>query len=118
MGHKHGKWIYSAAISFYVAFVLQNLWNWFAVPSLRVATLSYWQMFGLNLLFQTIRGGADTFHLLVQHASLPEVEKQRVEQTLTDEKVWTEVLMPLAIQTVVGLTTTLVVGWAIHAFLM
>jgi hypothetical protein len=118
MGYKHGKWIYSVAISFYVAFFLQNLWNWFAVPSLRVAALSYWQMFGLNLLFQTISGGPDTFPLLVQHASLPEVDKQRVEQTLTDEKVWTEVLMPLAIQTALRLTTALVVGWAIHAFLM
>jgi|ERR1019366_810742 integrase len=40
----------SLVVGFYTTFVLQNLWNWFAVPALHVSNIGYWSMFGLNIL--------------------------------------------------------------------
>ena len=69
------------------------------------------------MFVQTIRGDPDLSPLM-QHASLSDEEKQRVEETLTNEKMWTEVLLPTVFTRLLGLTATLATGWAIHLFLM
>jgi hypothetical protein len=44
-------WGFSFIVGFYCVFVIQQLWNWFAVPLLHFGTASYFQMYGLNTLF-------------------------------------------------------------------
>jgi hypothetical protein len=33
---------------------LQSLWNWFLATTLNVTRISYWPMFGFNMLLQTV----------------------------------------------------------------
>jgi hypothetical protein len=47
-------WGVSFAVGFYCVYVMQQLWNWFAVPLLHVGEASYLQMYGLNALFALI----------------------------------------------------------------
>jgi len=37
-------WVVGSAASLYTAFVLQNLWNWFATPALHLSQISFWIM--------------------------------------------------------------------------
>ena len=112
------RWLVTFAIGFYSTFVLQNLWNWFAVPAMRVPPISYWLMLGLNMLVQAVRGDSDSFPMLTQHASLSDEEKRRVEEQLTNERLWTEVILPTAFSKLVGLTVTLAMGWLVQTFLV
>jgi hypothetical protein len=110
------KGLLAFAVGFYTTFVLQNLWNWFVVPSINVPDISYWQMYGFNLLVITFIE-PDLFHMQVLHASLPE-EKQRTIEEITGERLWTEVVGPLLFYKLLNRTATLATGWAIHVFLM
>lgn len=111
------KGLFAFAVGFYTTFVLQNLWNWFVVPSINVPYISYWQMYGFNLLVGTVIE-PDTFPMLVQHASLPDEKRREIEETVTDERLWTEVVGPLLFGKLLNRTITLATGWAIHVFLM
>ena len=46
---------FSTFVNLYTTFVLQSLWNWFAVEALNAPHVSYWVMYGLvmiaNLMF-------------------------------------------------------------------
>jgi len=35
--------------SLFTTFVLQNLWNWFAIPALHASEISFWVMYGLRI---------------------------------------------------------------------
>jgi hypothetical protein len=43
-------WAFGFVSYFYTAFVLQMLWNWFAVTALRLDPIGYWQMYGFHML--------------------------------------------------------------------
>ena len=118
-------WIFAMIVGFYTTFVLQNLWNWFVAPALNVGMVSYWQVYGLNMLLQMILE-RNTFTeedrwkraLTMQYASVPSDRKEEVDEALNQEtdNVWwqagTEVFTKI-----IGNTAKLGIGWAVHTFL-
>src|SRR6185312_6739605 len=52
------KWIAlfapSFVIGFYTTFVMQSLWNWFVAPTFHIVPISYWAMFGIQLLLSFV----------------------------------------------------------------
>ena len=123
-----GFWGIALAVGFYTTFVLQSLWNWFAVPVLHVASVGYWAMFGLNILFGVIFGGnksrEDHFRwegvLKMLDACVPEEKRVDVQEALKQEAetgIWIDA-GSMVFGQVVGNTLTLGIGWAIHSFLV
>jgi len=49
-----GMWGIAIVVGLYTTFVLQMLWNWFAVDALRAPEISYWTVYGLLLLIRLI----------------------------------------------------------------
>src|ERR1700746_3894012 len=52
-------WAVSTLVGFYTVFVLLQLWNWFAVPLLRVPEARYWLIYGVFLAFGLLTNDAD-----------------------------------------------------------
>lgn len=46
--------VLSVIVGFYLAFVGQTLWNWFAVPAFHVEEIGYWMAYGLFLLIHLL----------------------------------------------------------------
>jgi hypothetical protein len=115
-------WLFSIAVSFYTTFVLQSLWNWFVAPSLHVSEISYWQMFGLNLLVRVVVE-KDTLledkrwdrALTLLQVCVPGEKRAAIEERIEVENE--EVRFQLAAHVgarVVSSTVTLVIGWLVH----
>src|ERR1700730_3471176 len=47
-------WLVAIVVGFYTTFVLQTLWNWFAVEALHAPSISYWTMYGLMMLVRLV----------------------------------------------------------------
>jgi hypothetical protein len=58
-------WIFGLLVGFYTTFVIQSLWNWFAVPAFHVQEASYWLIYGINMLF----------HLITESYTLPDEQR-------------------------------------------
>ena len=120
-------------VGFYTTFVLQCLWNWFAVPALQVPRISYWLMFGLNnlisLLFErseaseeireNVRNKQWVISMAVLDACVPDEKQSEVQKDIkqyTDDGIWGTVVTTIFRQLAVN-TIALGVGWAIHTAL-
>ena len=115
-------------VALYTTFVLQNLWNWFATTAFHVPAISFWPMYGLTLLISAISDGAkNTFadeqrwknFAMALDACIPDAQRQNVQDALQEQQrntFWETGVKILA--EVAGYTLTLVIGWAVHSFLM
>lgn len=119
-------WIFGLLVGLYTTFVLQNLWNWFVATTLNVSQISYWQMFGFNILLQMLferNGFAEDarWHRMVTmvYACVPADRKGEVDETLKEEteNVWLNAGVEV-FGKLIGSTVTLGLGWAVHTFLM
>jgi hypothetical protein len=99
-----------------------NLWNWFVAPAFHVAEISFWVMFGVNMLFGLLRSNSDIkeesrFKAMVTaiDACVPEEKRKEVDQRLEDLKgqVWIDASLSVFGQ-VMGDTLTLVIGFIVH----
>jgi hypothetical protein len=119
-------WIFGMVSGLYTAFVLQSLWNWFVAPTLNVTQISYWQMYGFNMLLQMVLARSDFVEndhwnrtATMLHACVKAERREDVDEELRgeNESVWskagTDVFGKL-----VGNTVTLLIGFAIHVFLV
>ena len=119
-------WFWAIIMGLYTAFVLQNLWNWFVTPALNFAHVSYWQMFGINLLVQMVRG-RDTIveqdhwerAANMLYACVPPDKQQAVDEKLkaTTEDVWVKCAVDIFSRSV-GNTVSLGVGWVVHTLFL
>jgi hypothetical protein len=121
-------WATSLIVGFYTAFVLQRLWNWFAVPALHVPSIGYWLMFGLNTLIGLIFQRGETFGedqrwkvvMTVLAACVPDGKQAKVQETLEQEMkhgMWVNA-GSMVVDKIVGNTFALSIGWAIHTALI
>ena len=114
-------------VALYSTFVIQNLWNWFAVPAFHVPNLSFWQMYGIVLLVKILWDQENSksddprwdIALDVLDACVPEEKRDWVQDRLKshEQGIWVRV----AINTfgkVFGYTATLGIGWGVHEFLV
>lgn len=116
-------------IGLYTTLVIENLWNWFAAESLHLPEISFWVMYGLVLLiglfaqrfsdpnkeqeysFKAITTALD--------ACVPEDKKEWVNEQLEDQRkeLWFDIGL-IAFLRVLSVTWVLVLGWAVHSFLV
>jgi hypothetical protein len=109
----------------YTAFVLQQLWNWFAVNALNAATLSYWTMYGLLMAVHLVTH-KDSFEeelrekrmAIVLGACVPDAKRAEMNEGLKEEnELLTTQLGSQIFGKAVGNTFALAFGWAVHTFL-
>jgi hypothetical protein len=92
-----GVWGLAFVTGFYRVFVLRNLWNWFLVPTLHASEISFWQMYGLNMLVNLLIYVNDfaeeerwTIFSAVFEASVVDAQREAVREALKGEsdQVW------------------------------
>jgi len=113
------------AVMLYRTFVLQTLWNWFAVPALHLQPVSYWLMYGLILLVYIFthrdEGSTDQkwgrlFRIL--GLCVPESQQGSAFAIVQEQEdnSWFQLGKVIAGQ-FFGDTQGLVFGWVVHTFL-
>jgi hypothetical protein len=117
-------------VSLFDAFVLQSLWNWYAVPYLRLPEITFWATYGLLLLIQVIvREGSNNNEVeankirwdtidYVMNLLLSQENIERVKEFLKEKEdaIWVTAGSHVFVR-VAGNAVTLGTGWMIHAFL-
>ena len=113
-------------VSFYTTFVLENLWNWFAVPALGAPQISYWTAYGFVLLIRLLFDKDTTYKEqeifgrlgMMIDACVPEEKlAELTEQLLEEDKGLAGRLGGGVLGEAVGVSITLGLGWAVHTFL-
>jgi len=113
-------------VSFYTTFVLENLWNWFAVPALAAPQISYWTAYGFVLLIRLLFDKDATYKDqevfgrlgMMIDACVPEEKRAELtEQLLEEDKGLAGRLGGGVLGEAVGVSITLGLGWAVHTFL-
>jgi hypothetical protein len=114
--------------SLYTTFVLTKLWNWFATVALHLSEISFWVMYGLVLIVGLFGANYNdgnieqkyTFKAIATavDACVPDDKRQSVREQLGDQEqgIWDDIL--LAFAKILIATVALVIGWAIHTFLL
>ena len=122
--------------SLFTAFVLQNLWNWFAVPALHLPEISFWTMYGFTLIIGLFQGYENSERQAQEHTnnlrwalanyvldfSLSDDQRKKTDEFAKEKKneeeaeFWLKIISS-AFGKVVGNSFTLVVGWGVHSFL-
>jgi hypothetical protein len=112
---------------FYTTFVLMSLWNWFLAPALHTAGVSYWMMYGIQLIWDTLsaRKLKDPLEqrkwdglFIALEACLPNEKRAQVDEALegTEKIVWLDLQRKVFGDTM-GQTVVLALGCGVHAFL-
>jgi len=117
-------------VSLYTTFIIQNLWNWFAVPALHVTEIPFWGIYGLVLLVGLLAEGQKNGDKFANEQRMeeyrpcfgciiPEEKKEGVMQTIEKENEGMWLNMGLEVfGKIVGNTLTLLIGWGVHTFLV
>jgi hypothetical protein len=114
-------------ISLYTTFVLKNLWNWFATEALHLPEISFWVMYGLVLIIGMFTSNAGDIEqeyrskalVTCLDACVPEDKKEWVREQLDNQQrgIWVDIGMKVFWR-IIGATFTLVIGGAVHTFLL
>jgi hypothetical protein len=120
-------WGVSFVVGFYCVFVMQQLWNWFAVPLLHFGEASFLTMYGLNLLFGlvTARDVSENpieesrwkMLMLSVEACVPAPARENLHEQLKQEVegIWGG-LGGWVFGIALGYTLTLGIGFIVHTF--
>jgi hypothetical protein len=112
---------------FYTTFVLKNLWNWFLAPALHTSEVSYWMMYGIQLIWDvlSVRTWNNPLEqrkwdglFMVLDGCLPDEKRAQVEEALkgTERTLWAD-LQRKVFGDLIGQTVALAIGWGVHVFL-
>ena len=115
------------AAGFYTTFVLKSLWNWFLAPTLHTAEVSYWMMYGIQLIWDllSVRKWNDPLEqqkwdglFMVLDGCLPDEKRAHVEEALQgrEETLWADFRRKV-LGDLIGQTVALAIGWGVHVFL-
>jgi hypothetical protein len=125
--------IVGSIVGLYTTFLIENLWNWFATSAFHVPEMSFWGMYGLVLLVglfttEVPRSVYDDPQwkgmLIILEACVPDDKREMVTDELKDQienTMWTDVVVQsfsTSVGKLVGNTFVLVLGWAVHTFLI
>jgi hypothetical protein len=116
------QFVVSIVVQFYTAFVLMLLWNWFVTRALHTSEIGYLTVYGLLLivqLFRTATSHADELKhrriLTMLDACIRDDQREAMADELIEiNKETTNVPTWLIVETLVGNTVALAVGWFIH----
>jgi len=119
----------------YTAFLLQTLWNWYAVGPLHFASINFWEMYGLLLMVGVLAESVSTreekfleqeFMFTAVSASvdlcIPDDKQSAIRRLIGEEQVgWPRLAWitagSTALSRIVEGTCALVVGFFVHIFL-
>lgn len=117
-------WIIGAIVGLYTAFVLQNLWSWFATEAFHVSPISFWVMYGLVLIIGMFSPEKfeETYHFkalaIGVDACIPDEKREVLHDKLREETEQVSWGVRWSIfGKLLSNTLTLAIGWAVHAFL-
>lgn len=112
----------STVVGLYTTFVLMSLWDWFVSPTFHIGEISFWTMFGFNLLIGLFRAGDDSgeqirFKVIttVLDACVPDEKKEDVKSELDEmeKQVWWDMGLKVFGQ-VFANSVTLGIGFVVH----
>lgn len=116
-------WGVALGVGFYTTFVIQNLWNWFAVAAFHVPEISYWTIYGLllgaHLVFdkdESLEKGEIFGRIrMMLDACVPEEKREELTAELKaeDESMGMKIFTMVIVKAIVN-TVALGVGFAIH----
>jgi len=112
---------------FYTTFVLKNLWNWFLAPALHTPGVSYWMMYGIQLIWDllSVRKWNSPLEqqkwdglFTVLDGCLPDEKRTQVEEALQgrEKTLWAD-LQRKVFGDLISQTVALAIGWGVHLFL-
>jgi hypothetical protein len=118
-------------IALYTTFVLQHLWNWFVVSAFHTFEISFWTMYGITLVVGLLIQWEDTttFHQLkgltmmveALEVCMPVDKREQLDEKFTEEMtgfgIWKEIGLR-SLSKIARNTFVLVMGWAVHVFLV
>lgn len=117
-------WAIIIVVGFYTTFVLQTLWNWFAVAAFHVPEVSYWTMYGFMMLIHLVTDKstfqseeqAKRLGILIT-ACVPEEKQTEVAEALKaeDDDIGVK-LFGLIVGQVTGSSVVLFLGWVVYTF--
>lgn len=123
-------WMWGAAllVGLYTTLVLESLWNWFAVPSLHAPELSYWAVYGLQLMIGLLSQGSalseieqktQELLLTVLDFCIPEDRMEEARQAIEhqEQSAWVTAGFSI-LHRVAGNTLTLAIGFSVHALFL
>jgi ACR3 family arsenite efflux pump ArsB len=111
-------------VGLYTTFVVQSLWNWFAVKAFNVPSVSYWEMYGLTMLLGLLlaRDGEQDEQnwktaFLILDVCVPQEKRDELVEELKarNEGLWLELGL-VVFGKAVGNSLTLAIGWAVYTF--
>jgi hypothetical protein len=117
-------WSVPFVVGLYCVFVMQQLWNWFAVPLLHFSEASFLTMYGLNLFvgLVTARDLPDPMEeyrwkilMLTVDACVPAPVRGNLLEELKDEIEWRSWGV-WVFGTAMAYTVTLGIGFIVHRF--
>jgi hypothetical protein len=114
-------WMVMFVVGLYTTFVLQSLWNWFAVEAFHLAPISFWLMYGLMLTARmfTSRGDELPFfeELTTRINACMSEEKRELVNNEIEHGIWAKTGRVL-IGEVSGSTVSLGIGAVVHILLV
>jgi hypothetical protein len=126
------KWIVftfvGILVGLYTTFVLQHLWNWFVTTALHLRQISFWVLYGVVLsigMFSDTQSSDYKQRQLLKplavalDACVPESKYESVMEQMDaqEAEVWA-VAGLLAFGRLLGSTVALMIGGAVHLFLV
>lgn len=120
-----GVWGIAVVAGLYTTFVLQVLWNWFAVAALHAPEISYWTMYGLLLLLRLVFQ-KPTFEIdekfkrltMIVSACVPDEKREELQEELkAEDDDLAAKLGGLVVGEVVATSLALGLGFVVHSFL-
>jgi hypothetical protein len=112
----------STLVGLYTTFVLVMLWDWFVSPAFHVAEISFWVMFGLNLLVGLFREDNDVENetrfktiMTLLDSCVPEHKRAELREELNElgKQVWSNAGISIVARIAVN-TFTLGLGFLVH----
>lgn len=115
-------WPTAFVTGFYRAFVLQCCWNGFAIPFLELPSISYWGMFGINLLVSLFFSSSkneindyrwETLTTIIE-TCVPEDRKNELKNQLEAKQLDTPYrAINMIFSELIGNTFVLMLGWCV-----
>jgi hypothetical protein len=112
-------------MQFYTAFVVMNLWNWFVTRAVHAPAIGYLTVYGLLLIVQLFRALPKQSEelkykrvLIMLDACVRDSQRAAMADELRDiNKEMTDVPSWMVVETLVGNTIVLVLGWLISGLI-
>ncbi|MGD0404356.1 MAG: hypothetical protein ABSB66_14290 [Candidatus Acidiferrales bacterium] len=112
-------------MQFYTAFVVMNLWNWFVTRAIHAPSIGYLTVYGLLLIVQLFRALPRQSEelkykrlMIMLDACVRDSRREAMADELREiNKETTDVPSWMVIETLVGNTIALILGWFINGLI-